>query len=384
MAVRTGTRVFMSAFNSVIDTDHTTPLQKAYFQNLPRECAVLPLSASNPKPSKGRPLKAICWAREKSSSCGTLTTFLTPKRKRESDNYIENLNSSSLLLEDLPSAVPTSSPPSKRVNASSCHNIDQFNCQIEGDMEEQLQEVRNVLLEKLDDIKLVFSSQLENFKKEVCSDITSLKEEFTKFKTESIEKETRTNDRFALFEASLNSLKSSFERLDSQHRRNNVIVKGLKFNEASSDLLSEVNSFFLQKFGIENAVLEAFPLGPAKSWLLVKFLNFATKQKIMSKKASTLRGSPISIDNDLIDRERNIMALARRRLRSEREKGRNTKLGFLKICINGNWLSWSDTAQDFVDTPAGQNLASQFAQSSSTSPTLHGTRLLAPSKNGRL
>lgn len=316
--------------------------------------------------TKGRPLKADSWAREKSNSCGALTKFLCPKRKRELEVpcYKSISHTASLLDVSLadPCSAASTSPPSKRVNSSVSPNVDNSLLHLEEDMETQLQEMQNALMLKLDNINADLRRQLGDFKREISSDLASIKEDISTLKSEALAAEARVDKKLAAHDASLTFLSNAFDQHDRLMRKGNVIIKGLNSTSPQGNLLQEVNNFFSEKFNLPNAVFEVVPLGPANSWILVKFANLEIKQKVMSSKAEILRGTNISISQDLTVKDRTIMDKARARVNAERALGRNAKLGHLRICIEGVWSRWSASANNFIPQPVNASARSKNGQ----------------------
>lgn len=239
-------------------------------------------------------------------------------------------------------------------------------------METKLELVHNAVIEKFEELK----RDIRDMKNEVTADLSNLKSEFASFKREVSASVELNKQRLDSHQSVLTSLAKSFEAHDRILRRNNSILKGFPIAAANKNMLQEVNDFFLAKFGQAQAALEVIPLGPEKSWILVKFSSLDIKQKIMANKAAILRGSRISLGDDLIKSEQVIMAKVHARVRAERQLGRQVKIGHLKFSIDGQWQVWSEETNNFVSQPPKQTpSASANASCSKNGNPLQSSRI---------
>lgn len=65
-------------------------------------------------------------------------------------------------------------------------------------------------------------------------------------------------------------------------------------------------------------------------------------------------GKGIHIDDDLTRAEREVQEKVRRMLKEEREKGNNTKIGYMKLQVNDRWIKWDELRQRFEEDRRGR------------------------------
>lgn len=80
--------------------------------------------------------------------------------------------------------------------------------------------------------------------------------------------------------------------------------------------------------------------GEGKKGIVVIVEEWEMKRNVMMKKKNLDKG--IYIDDDLTRREREIQERLRRMAREEKEKGKEVKIGYKKISVNGKWFKWNE------------------------------------------
>ena len=105
------------------------------------------------------------------------------------------------------------------------------------------------------------------------------------------------------------------EKQDREHRGNNIIIQGLKIEDAK--IKEDTQRFLRAELGFEGEVSETKKVGKNRDVIAVNIDSFKNKQEIMKSKAK-LRNKPIFINNDMTVKESDIQRILRNRVREER------------------------------------------------------------------
>lgn len=138
------------------------------------------------------------------------------------------------------------------------------------------------------------------------------------------------------------------ERKKREERRTNIVIKGEEFEEGN--IGEKVEEFVRKNLSIEIGVEKAYIAkgggeGRKGKVVIAKLKNWDMKRQVMSRKRGLKRG--IYIDDDLTEKERNIQRQARRRVKEERERGKEARVGYMKIKVGEKWLTWNEREEDF-------------------------------------
>lgn len=198
----------------------------------------------------------------------------------------------------------------------------------EGSKEQQ--EIKEMLAMVLQNI-----NEMRKEQKTFITEINSLKEENNKLK------------------ARITKLEEKTERIESQNRRNNVIIKGLAVEQ---NVEEEVNRLLESKLNSEIKPESIKPIKNIRNTpiILLKFKNSEDKNHIM-KNRSKLKGSEIYIENDMTKEERRIQFVIRKRAKEERRKGNKTNIGFKTLYINGTKWIWESEVDSLVQKTDPKN-----------------------------
>lgn len=132
-------------------------------------------------------------------------------------------------------------------------------------------------------------------------------------------------------------------------RRNNIIIKCREIEENKSDLTKTMKTI-MTKMGIE--IEHSPPSYIGKDWkergiARLKLRTLDEKIRIMRSKFK-LKGYDCYIEDDMTKREREIQAEIRVKAKIERRNGNEVKIGFQKIQINGEWISYSKENEESI------------------------------------
>lgn len=131
----------------------------------------------------------------------------------------------------------------------------------------------------------------------------------------------------------------ALEEKEKKERKNNVVINGVREDKLKTKM--EVEEFLREELDVNVTILQTFKAGREKNVTVIKLASWEDKLQILKNKKK-LGKKRIFIDNDLSSEERDIQRKLIAIRNAEREKGKATRLGFLKICIDGNWLSWEN------------------------------------------
>lgn len=189
---------------------------------------------------------------------------------------------------------------------------------IDSKREEEMNEMKDMMREMMQEIKEVRKSQ------------TSYEQEIKMLKGENIQLKER-----------ISKLENKLNRLENKDRRNNIIVKGVKFNEI--DLKQEVENFLKKELNLSTKIIEVELIKPktVETFVVAKVGSWQEKMEIMKGK-HRLRGTQKYIDDDLSREERKVQLELRNIAKREREKGNEAKVGYKKVFINKERWNWDE------------------------------------------
>ncbi|KAI4454299.1 hypothetical protein MML48_9g00009569 [Holotrichia oblita] len=146
----------------------------------------------------------------------------------------------------------------------------------------------------------------------------------------------------------IRSVKSRLDRLEGVNRRRNAIVQGLKIETNDQDQLKAKVEDILKKYlEIQIEIKTVKQLGPRTC--LIELKNTEDKIKIMKNKAKLreYREGKIYINDDMTKKEREIQGRIREKAKEERTKGKNVKIKFQKLIVEGEQWSCSREGENW-------------------------------------
>ncbi|XP_070169555.1 uncharacterized protein [Polyergus mexicanus] len=130
------------------------------------------------------------------------------------------------------------------------------------------------------------------------------------------------------------------EKKEREEKKKNIVIRGI--NIEKTNIEKRIEEFVKEKLGVEIKVEKAYEIKEreGKKGIVVTVEEWEMKRNIMVRRKNLDRG--IYIDDDLTRREREIQGRLRRRAREEKEKGKEVKIGYKKISVNGKWFKWNE------------------------------------------
>lgn len=139
----------------------------------------------------------------------------------------------------------------------------------------------------------------------------------------------------------INKLEEIDRKRDQEHRRKNIIIRGLKTEK--NDIRTEVEDFIEANLNLKIDLESAIKIKPAngEDFLKIRVKSTEDKKNIIEKKAS-LKGTQIYLDDDLTRDDREVQRKIYNIAKEERSRGNIAKIGYKKIYINNQLWVWKD------------------------------------------
>jgi hypothetical protein len=178
--------------------------------------------------------------------------------------------------------------------------------------------------------------------KQIRADQEETKNEIMKIREENkqlLRENQEIKEEYKIMKQHNKELEIRLERLEKEKRRNNVVVNGLRIETESNKVLKEVmEELFEKKLQVKIDVKEAYKLG--EETCLIELRNAQEKELIMANKykLKKLKNERIYINQDMTRMEREKAKEIRKVAKQEMEKGKQVKVGYNKVTIDGvNW-----------------------------------------------
>lgn len=175
--------------------------------------------------------------------------------------------------------------------------------------------------------------------------LVELKKENEKIKEQNKEMETQ-----------IKILNDRIEKMENEKRRNNVIMQGLAIDTNNQGLLKEVVRNIMKKhLEIDVKIKSARKLG--QKTCLIELENVEEKIKVMinKNKLRLLKEDKIYMNDDLSKKDREIQEKIRKRANMEKRNGKNVKIGFRKIFVDGMEWRWNLEKEELEITDRQRN-----------------------------
>lgn len=215
----------------------------------------------------------------------------------------------------------------------------------------------NAIYSKLEEL----ANGLAEVKKEIAGIKTLVKDIVEE---EFVIREKKWNSERESMEKRIEEIEKREELRSRAEIKNNIVIKGYVAN--SANLNQELSALLEDKLKVAVNVLKVHEIKTAKggNLFIAKLANFAEKLKVMNNK-SKLKGEDLYISNDRTIGERDIQRQLYKMADEERNLGKEVKVGFKKITVNGISSIWKDgIGLITVNTSAGTPPSSSFRQNS--------------------
>lgn len=222
---------------------------------------------------------------------------------------------------------------------------------LDKEMEQVLIEMRKMTNGIREEIKIGNENMLETWKKQFTSQIMEIKEDINQIKEQVREQlvayqneKSEWQEEKKKLEDRLSKMEQKMEVGERKIRMNNLVIVGVEEVLAGKeDVKTEVLSFFKEKLEVEPKIAKAYKIGQNRC--VVEMEQNESKAEVMKNKKK-LKGSRVFINDDLTIQERKIQTQLRNKAKEEREKGRQTTVGYKKLWIDGKKFVWNEITNE--------------------------------------
>lgn len=139
-------------------------------------------------------------------------------------------------------------------------------------------------------------------------------------------------------QTALSEIEFKCEMEERRRRKNNILVRGIR--TVGKGINEEVESVIKKFLGIE-IYIEKLSIGGGG--IIVKLESFKNKLEIIKRKGM-LKGVNLWIEDDYTEREREreVQEWLDKIAKEERANGLETKVGYAKIKVDGDWYRWDE------------------------------------------
>lgn len=147
------------------------------------------------------------------------------------------------------------------------------------------------------------------------------------------------------------------DQIERKSRKNNIVIQGMEIKtQDQNEIKGVIEDFMKRALNVEIDVKRATNIG--KKVCLVELRNTTDKMLVMKNKnkLKDIREPRIFINDDMSKTEREIQGRIRNKAKEEKTKGKNVKVGFQKITINGEEWKLNVDTNNFEKTYKQQGL----------------------------
>lgn len=199
--------------------------------------------------------------------------------------------------------------------------------------EEKLDLLINMIRELKDEVKSIRTEQ-----EECRQEVTKIREENKQIMLENQNLQTENK----VMKTKMNEMSDRIEWLEQEKRKNNVVMSGLKINMDDRKILQKTVENILSKdLQIQVKVTSTRKIGG--KICLIELENEEAKELVMKNKNKLKysKDEKIYINQDMTKEEREKAKIIRRVAQQEKDKGKNVKIGYNKLNIDGEEWRWN-------------------------------------------
>lgn len=140
----------------------------------------------------------------------------------------------------------------------------------------------------------------------------------------------------------LKYVKSNIDIMEKKQKENNIVLTGVKVDTNDAAILKELTKkFFQRSLQIDIAPKKVSKIG--EKTCVIEMNNEQEKKMIMENKYKLrmLRDERIFINDDLTRAEKEMRKEIRVRAQEEKSKGKEVKIGYRKITVDGQEWRWN-------------------------------------------
>lgn len=189
------------------------------------------------------------------------------------------------------------------------------------------------------------TSEMDSIKdmmKEILGEIKGMRQEF-KEEVKQLKKENEN-----LYKK-ITSLENRVRMIENENRKDNIVIKGLTTKKQGQLQCEDIENFIANKLKTNVKILSVTEIKQKtdQQMVVVKCESFEQKRQIMRNK-NKLKGTECYLEDDLTKEDRKIQTILRHKVKEERSKGKNVKMGYRKIVINNEIWDWNEEENNIV------------------------------------
>lgn len=145
-----------------------------------------------------------------------------------------------------------------------------------------------------------------------------------------------------LIRKELQEIKADLQVIEKDRKKNNVVMSGIEINsEEPQEIRKIVTSFIKQNLKVNIQPKNVTKIG--RKMYVIKMESAEDKKEIMQNKAKLkqMEDTKVYINDDLTKYERTKEKLIRLKALEEKEKGKNVKVGYNKLIVDGKVWRWN-------------------------------------------
>lgn len=175
-------------------------------------------------------------------------------------------------------------------------------------------------------------------------DNQEIKKEMEQLREEIRRKERQWEEEKKILVERIDKMEKRMETEERRKRRNNIMITGCSWVARSKQELKEEVENFMKKNITEVRVKECQIIDRER--MIIEMESWGEKEKIMKEKKTLKQKAGMAkvfIDNDLTQQERNIQKKLRDIAKQRRMEGKQIRVGYRKIIIDGKKWTWDET-----------------------------------------
>lgn len=195
----------------------------------------------------------------------------------------------------------------------------------------------DILIDMVKDLKIE-TAQIRKDQEEYREEIRKLREENKLLIAENQEIKQENK----ITKEKLREVSDTVEWLEKERRKNNLVMSGIKIDTEDKKVLKQaVENMFENNLQVKVQIKAAHRLG--EKICLIEMEKEEEKEKIMKSKhkLKDINDEKIYINNDMTKKEREKSKEIRKIAKNERDKGKNVKIGYNKINVDGKEWKWN-------------------------------------------
>lgn len=200
------------------------------------------------------------------------------------------------------------------------------------DKEDKIDLLTEMMKELMKDIKEIKQDQ-----KTHQQELKEIKQENVKLKEENM-----------ILREKMKNIEGRLRRIEKEQAKNSIVISGLEMEKKDGEELKQSLERFLEgTIGVNVQIKEARKIGT--KICKVDLSSVYEKEAVMKNKNKLKRlQERIYINNEMTKEEREIQKKIKKIAEEERKKGKNTKIGFQKVMVDGTEWRWNREQEELI------------------------------------